>query len=129
MVALSFKKRFIKPIQLGTKRQTVRAIRRDGRTAKPGDELQLYTAMRTKHCRLIGRAICLDVLPVQLWLSTRDPNVRITKIGAAMFAEPPERFARADGFANWADLVAFWEAEHPGQHHFAGTLTRWGDLL
>jgi hypothetical protein len=125
MVALSFKRRFVEPIQMGTKRQTVRAIRKDGRTAKPGDELQLYTAMRTKHCRLIGRSICLGVWPIQLWLGT----TQAVLVDGADVVIDPEEFARADGFATWAELVAFWAEEHPNQHHFAGTVTRWGDLL
>lgn len=128
MVALSFKKRFIEPIQLGTKRQTVRAIRKDGRTAHPGDELQLYTAMRTKHCRLIGRATCISVEPVQLLLSVLQPIVALGD-GPTLREVENEEFARADGFADWGELVAFWKAEHPNQHHFAGTLTCWGDLL
>ncbi|MEJ0016825.1 MAG: ASCH domain-containing protein [Acetobacteraceae bacterium] len=47
MVAYSFKRDFAAPILAGIKRQTIRADRR--RHARPGEVLQLYTGMRTKH--------------------------------------------------------------------------------
>ena len=65
MVAYSFRPRFIEPILGGRKRQTIRAIGRR-RHARPGDPLQLYAGMRTRNCRLIGRAICIDVVEVGL---------------------------------------------------------------
>lgn len=124
MSAFGFKRRFIEPIREGLKRQTVRRIRKDGRTARPGEELQLYYAMRTRQCELIGRSICRECLPIEMWLSTKSPTVLI-----AGHPADPGPFAYADGFTSWPDLLAFWDAEHPGVHHFAGTLTTWGDLL
>lgn len=64
MVAYSFRARFVVPIEAGTKRQTIRAPRK--RHAKPGEEMQLYTGMRTRACRLIRLATCLSVWPVSL---------------------------------------------------------------
>lgn len=64
MVAYSFKRRFAEPILAGAKRQTIRADRR--RHARPGEELQLYTGMRTKSCRLIARRTCVDIQRVIL---------------------------------------------------------------
>jgi hypothetical protein len=58
MVAYSFKERFAEPILNGTKGGTIRASRKGplraatGGHAKPGEELQLYTDMRTRNCRL-----------------------------------------------------------------------------
>lgn len=62
MVAYSFRAHFEAPIRAGTKAQTIRADR--ARHARAGEELQLYTGMRTQHCRLIGRAICMAVSPI-----------------------------------------------------------------
>lgn len=76
MVAYSFKKRFVDPIRVGLssvslsfdcqpKRQTIRSIGKR-RHARPGETLQLYTAMRTKQCRKIGDARCMGVEGVLL---------------------------------------------------------------
>jgi hypothetical protein len=121
MVAYSFKERFIAPIETGTKRQTVRA---DGkrRHARPGEDLQLYYAMRTKQCRLIRRARCIDVAAIRLRFQR--PDV-ILNYGARAIHYAPDAFAREDGFKDWADLCAFWEAEHGALHEFEGTLIRW----
>jgi hypothetical protein len=49
MVAYSFHRQFVDPIRQGVKTGTVRAARM--RHANVGERIQLYTAMRTKHCR------------------------------------------------------------------------------
>jgi uncharacterized protein YqfB (UPF0267 family) len=64
MVAYSFKARFVEPILAGTKTQTIRADRK--RHARPGEDLQLYTAMRTKQCKLIRVARCTQIVSVML---------------------------------------------------------------
>lgn len=124
MVAYSFKGRFAEPILSGTKRQTIRADRK--RHARPGEELQLYTGMRTRSCRLIGRAICLAVSPVRLGFG-KDPFVEVHHHTAAWPSEL-DLFARSDGFSDWRDMAAFWTAEHPDAAIFSGVLIQWGDL-
>jgi hypothetical protein len=71
MVAYSFQKRFADavlaglepgPWRPGMKRWTLRHDRR--RHARPGEAVQLYTGMRTRSCRLLGRAQCQAVVPV-----------------------------------------------------------------
>lgn len=83
MVAYSFKQRFAPqiiaglqtgPLVVGMKRQTIRADRK--RHARPGEELQLYTGMRTRSCQLLGRTTCTAVAPVRLLLG-RSPSVEI----------------------------------------------------
>lgn len=124
MVAYSFRPRFVDLIASGAKRQTIRADRK--RHALAGEELQLYTGMRTRSCRLIGRAPCVHVGPVQIDLR------------AAIVETPEHRyssetgldvFARRDGFQDWYDMRRFWLAEHPGTPIFSGVLIVWGDLL
>ncbi len=121
MVAYSFKARFVQPILDGTKTQTIRAARK--RHARPGEALQLYTAMRTKQCKLIRRAKCIDVADVRLLLGTAAGVV--IGYGARATHPNPDDFARLDGFKDWADMVAFWNAEHPGADCFEGVLIRW----
>ncbi|TJV51099.1 MAG: hypothetical protein E5Y01_16045 [Mesorhizobium sp.] len=124
MVAYSFKQRFVAPIQAGTKRQTIRIDRK--RHARVGEQLQLYTGMRTKHCTLIGRAPCLSVWPVILILREQ-PGVVLD--GFRGIYGDLDGFARADGFKDWGELAGFWADNHPGVETFDGVLIRWGNLL
>lgn len=128
MVAYSFKRQFEIPIATGRKRQTIRADRK--RHARPGEELQLYSGMRTKSCRLLGRATCLSVEPVLLHLGRPAGGHRVLMPSLKHRAAGPwlDAFAQADGFDDWAGLEAFWAAQHPGIEHFEGVLIRWGDL-
>ncbi|MGE0289314.1 MAG: hypothetical protein AB7I42_26435 [Bradyrhizobium sp.] len=119
MVAYSFNRRFAPLIISGEKTHTVRKSRH--RDARPGEELQLYTGMRTKTCQLIGRATCAEVLPIVLDLGKR----RVTIGGKVHEAEA---FARSDGFEDWADLCRFWAKNHPGVAVFRGIIIRWKDF-
>ena len=83
--------------------------------------------MRTKYCTLIGRAVCVSVEPIRIELER--PWVEIQcQDGGTTFIWPGglDEFARADGFANWPDMRAFWAAEHPDVTVFDGVLIRWG---
>lgn len=125
MVAYSFKGRFAEPILAGTKRQTIRADRK--RHARPGEELQLYTGMRTRSCRLIGRAPCTFVGSIRIDVE----HGRIESLGtgtAWTTLEEIDLFAQRDGFADWRDMARFWAAEHPDLPVFSGVLIQWGEL-
>jgi Uncharacterized protein conserved in bacteria len=125
MVAYSFKGRFAEPILSGAKRQTIRADRK--RHARPGEELQLYTGMRTRSCRLIGRAPCTFVGPIRIDLE--DGRIESLATGTAWTTlEEIDRFAQRDGFADWRDMARFWAAEHPDLPVFSGVLIQWGEL-
>jgi hypothetical protein len=123
MVAYSFQRRFVEPILYGSKRQTVRAHR--ARHARPGEQLQLYTGMRTRQCRLIAVGRCFTVEPIFLSmggtvvLGTGTPRRRQVDC---------EAFARRDGFRDWDDLVAFWAEQHKGCFDFSGVLICWEPL-
>lgn len=123
MVAYSFKRRFVDPILEGTKRQTIRADRR--RHARPGEELQLYTAMRTKSCRLIAKARCLSVEPVLLFFI----GPPLIVVGTVRDPQPhPDDFAMADGFADWGEMHDFWRTEHFDPAEFEGVIIKWEPL-
>jgi hypothetical protein len=128
MVAYSFKARFAPPIIAGTKRQTIRADRR--RHARPGEEVQLYTGMRTKSCRLIGRATCDSVVPIRLdfmgW-GAIEVGGHVGLTGAHHL----DGFARDDGFESWEELKQFWSVAHPVAYAagaFSGVRVRWKDF-
>ena len=140
MVAYSFKSQFAGPIIDGTKRQTVRANR--NRHARPGEAIQLYSAMRTKHCRklLDIDPICTDVLPITIDIddlggfgATGSPVVsRIWIDGIWLDQDQITEFAMADGFLPdltdpSADILMakFWQQNH-GYGRFKGVLIQWG---
>jgi len=112
----------VQPILDGTKRQTIRADRR--RHARPGEELQLFTGMRTKHCKLIAQRTCKDVLPIRLVFDDAAGGEGVLLPG---FGIPGglEGFARSDGFSSWAEMKAFWRKHHPGVDEFEGVLITW----
>ena len=107
MVAYSFQRRVAEPILAGTKRQTLRGSRK--RHARIGEEVQLYTGMRTKHCRLIARATCNRVEPVHL--DFLRPRILVGNLGLE-FPDQLDFFARFDGFQNFEEMQAFWHDVH-----------------
>ncbi len=131
MVAYSLQKRFEERILDGTKFHTIRGHRR--RHARPGEELQLYTGMRTRQCRLICRARCVEVQPIVLVFDGRD-RFSLPAKDYESVCDPEgneralDRLAVNDGFTDWADLKAFWREQHPGVDRFEGVLISWSPL-
>ena len=89
--------------------------RRPGGHARPGEELQLYTGMRTKHCRLIARKTCVAVEPIRLnlragrcWLG----DMRHMQV----IGRDAETFARFDGFESLEEMAEFWKAGRSKEH-------------
>ncbi len=128
MVAYNFSARFADAVEAGTKRQTIRAPRKMigaaggvdawiGGHARVGDELQLYTGMRTKACRLLRRAVCHDVCEVLIderfnfW--TFRPQELID--GATI--------AHDDGFASYGEMIDWFRETHGLP--FRGVMIRW----
>lgn len=130
MVAYSFKSQFAMPIINGTKLQTIRAQGKR-RHARPGEPLQLYTGMRTKHCHKIIEPdpVCDTVIAIEIAV---EPE-RITSIhlltglyvgGTFLGERAMEKFAKHDGFTDLADMHKFWLENH-GAGHFKGVLITW----
>lgn len=128
MVALNYQNRFADMVERGEKRQTIRA---DGKRHPPvvGDELQHYTGMRTKNCRLLRRSICSLVVPVfinskertvTVFMGRTEPPIGERKILAG---EQLENFAHADGFHDADAFFAFFCADESPV--FKGNLIRW----
>jgi len=102
MPVLSFQKQFSEKVQKGIKTQTVRATRK--RPIKVGEKLFLYTGMRTKACRLLGYGVCTDVSDFEIRLLSE--NIYINK--KILNNEEKERFALADGFNSFKELLYFF---------------------
>lgn len=137
MVAYGFKKFFVPQIESGFKRQTVRADRK--RHAEPGELVQIYTAMRTKHCRkIIPDQKCLA--REHIVIERRPCKITAIEVnGFRLNSDEIEEFAKTDGFSpeqlNGADgldshiaemnMAMFWDRTHPGFTPFVGVLIRW----
>lgn len=128
MVAYSFKKQFVEPIRAGTKCQTIRAHRK--RHAYPGEALQLYVGMRTKHCKkIIPDPQCTEVVPISL--EVRAGGFGSVKLdGEILLRAERNDLAIADGFPDdgWGppelQMWAFWVQTH-GIGEFNGVVIRW----
>ncbi|MFN3994860.1 MAG: hypothetical protein ACK4IU_18360 [Tabrizicola flagellatus] len=124
MVAYSFQPRFIEPIRQGFKTQTIRAIGQR-RHARPGELLQLYSGMRTRHCeRILPDTPCLEVMQVEIQFRAGE-IARIVTDGAPI--RDLDAFALRDGFADAVDMSAFWRDHHPQvtSAGFNGVLIEW----
>jgi hypothetical protein len=105
MPAYNFKKQFAPMVEDGSKRQTIRKVRKT--PTKPGDKLSLYTGMRTKACRLLEYTRCVDVQPVEVYA------IGVVHVGgSALTPAQLHDFARADGFQDGEQFVEFFRQEY-----------------
>lgn len=127
MVAYSFNRMFVDPLVSKRKIGTIRAERK--RHARIGEEVQCYQGMRTKSCRLIGRATCTDVARITLCFDDDDPEFEGVIVPGLPALGGLDEFARCDGFDDWAALRGFWRREHPGLDQFEGIWIIWNDTF
>ncbi|MBP0439460.1 ASCH domain-containing protein [Tianweitania sediminis] len=140
MVAYSFAPFFAQAVAALTKRQTIRAPRK--RHARPGEPIQLYAGMRTRHCtKLLDKdPLCVAVRPIEISTSELlDAGIASITIGDwVLDAREIEALAQLDGFAPAdfnqaagthhstarANMGAFW-LKHHGVGRFEGVLIEW----
>lgn len=132
MPALSFKARFCDAIVTGTKKQTIRNLRK--RPFQVSDPLYLYYAQRSPLRKFLKEVVCTEVCRIEirsqsitLWNYTHPFCGLVKKI--KLVNQSLDEFAKADGFEDWADMKAFWIAEHGKRFGspfpFTGQLIRW----
>lgn len=114
MVAINFSSEFADDVESGRKTQTIRQTTR----VKSGQWIQLYTGQRTKTCRKLGEAVCLDVTYVGL--TARG----ITLGNMDRFPRDFDKFARLDGFPDYAAMWAWFSARYKTDS-FTGYIIRW----
>lgn len=136
MVSYSFKTRFADPILHGLgvpagprriypKRQTVRAIGKK-RHARPGELVQLYTGLRTKHAKKLGEAVCTRTAPIKIVFEGHHIKYVDVYINGKLLTEVATRtFAQDDGFLSIDDFVMFWEHNHGIEKPFEGIIIYW----
>lgn len=122
MVAYSFQRRFSRAVELGVKRQTIRAIG-GKRHARPGEMIQLYTGLRTAEARKLGEARCSSTANVRIWQNKveidegMDIVTREIRTEGGLLA-----FAKEDGFDSWQEMAEFFaDPDEP----WRGVLIRW----
>ena len=122
MPAFNFQARFAEMVEDGTKRQTIRAFRKDGREpCKIGDTLKLYTGMRTKHCRLLRTATCINC--VEILLNREHGFQYVAWEDCALQPVVLEDKALKDGFKDGQDMLDWFDQTHGLP--FRGWLISW----
>jgi hypothetical protein len=110
----------------GTKRQTIRAIRKN--PIKKGETLYLWWKQRSPQREKLGKAKCININPIEI----DDDRVHILdtenfcNTTTYSSKEALDRFAISDGFNNWQELAEFFEKTHGLP--FEGVLIEWDKL-
>lgn len=127
MVAYNFSIQFAPAILARVKRGTIRMPGRR-RHARPGETIQLYTGLRTKAAQLLGHARCGNATPIII--NTVAQRLDFLPDGAPQYAliHPGDlhAFAQGDGFATWADMIAWFRSTYPGKDIIEGVHIGWG---
>ncbi len=105
MPLYNFQKRFAAKVESGEKCQTIRLRRK--RPTREGEILHLYTGLRSKFSRLLRRAKCVRVLPIEIYFDWVRVGPESLFLGVDL-----DPFARADGFADAEDFFRFWRDVH-----------------
>ena len=116
MVAINFDKQFAGAVERGEKLQTVRRPR-NRQPIVTGTVLQLYTGQRTKSVRKLHDAVCIGTDAVEI---DRDS---LFVAGRYLDSDDREAFARADGFKDYARMVAWFS--NKSSLPFEGRVIQW----
>lgn len=120
MPLLNFKPQFVEPIRSGRKHHTIRATRKQ--PVKKGDSLYLYSGLRHKGAFRIQPegVVCTRVESIEILPFVGDwPAVIVD--GTTLSRDEKEQLAQADGFANFPEMMIFWEGRLP----FTGQIIHW----
>jgi hypothetical protein len=128
MPAFNFKPEFADAVEWGHKRQTIRAPRTDGRPhCKVGDQIKLYTGMRTKGCRLLATATVTRMDKVRIEGTQMFLNGRMlfSTLHSRDADQTDNEFAEADGFEGFTDMANWFDQVHGLP--FEGVVIYWSD--
>lgn len=116
---INFEKRFADDVSSGAKKQTIR--KRRARAIQQGDELRLYTGLRTNATRLLRSVPCAMVQSIRI-CSTLGVVVGADRLtGKAL-----EAFAKADGFQSSEAMLAFFKDKYDiDAEPFEGVVIHW----
>ena len=106
MTAYNFQPQFEEPILKGTKEHTIRPRRKN--KTRIGQAIQLYTGMRTKHCKLIAEKTCTAVKPIMINVDNWAININ----GHSLSPNEITEFAHHDGFDDSYDFFEFFKSRY-----------------
>lgn len=120
----NFKPRFVPYVENGTKRHTIRAKRKH--PDEPGDTTHLYTGLRTKAARLLGRSLCIKVEDIRISAAQQ-----VFVDGVELNLDEKNALAFCDGFRSldvghaFEEMMEFWTGRLP----FTGDIVHWSKQL
>jgi hypothetical protein len=128
---LGFKKRFVKPVECGSKIHTFRNKRKV--RPKVGETIHMYTGLRTKQCsKILGEYIFKSSQPIRMTIRLNDTGFILKlKIGDKhrWILEELETMAINDGFENLYCFVNYWtDGFNKRKVAFSGECIHWTDL-
>ena len=109
MPALNFKEQFADKVESGKKSQTIRKPRKN--PIEVGDTLYLYTGMRTKGCRKLGEAECIDWQTISLHRPRKVGDTTVYGLWEYGFIGDYnlDEIARDDGFDSGKEMLDFFD--------------------
>ncbi|MEO5892255.1 MAG: hypothetical protein ABIQ31_18555 [Ferruginibacter sp.] len=153
MPTYNFKEQFVPFVKDRSKRQTVRAYRKDGRLPELAQSVNLFSGMRTKHCKRIATEFveaCATIYIYEngeMYIGSLVPEIEaefllrhktmylLSNYTVKEFNQKEKNeFAWRDGFRPerssiefpgeaFALMLSFWKSTH--SLPFAGTVTYW----
>lgn len=121
----NFKAQFEAPILAGTKRHTIRALRKH--PDKPGSIMHLYVGLRHPGARLLAKATCVKVDEILIAGECPQSKELLSGIwvnGNLLDFGECELLAKSDGFSSFAEMMEFWRGRLP----FEGHIYHWRKL-
>lgn len=132
---IGFKKRFIEPIQIGTKVFTMRNKRKV--QPKIGETLYMYSGLRTNNTVKIGdteKLMSIQEVYISMrrhWVAGAMPKrwyvtaLTVKVDGRALSAEQIQEFVRYDGFTDVPDFAAYWFESSEKAHKAKKNSVNW----
>lgn len=120
----NFKKRFAPFVTDGTKRHTIRAKR--VHPDKVGNTVHLYSGLRTRHAKLLGRSTCVRMEEINI-----SESQQVFVDGEELSLSEKNALAFCDGFRSrgiaraFEEMMEFWKGRLP----FAGHIIHWSREL
>lgn len=115
---LGFKQRFADKILDGSKVFTMRKERKI--QPKIGETLHMYTALRTKHTKVITKThklVSTQIVEVNIADSPKQLQVKIQVDGRVLGQLETEMFVICDGFNDVPDFARYWIEDSTGKKY------------
>lgn len=118
---LNFKRQFAPAVLEGTKRQTIRKNRADGKRPQPGDIAACYTGLRTRGTQHLRDGEVIRCRGVRIDCTG---NGDLVIDGEHVTGHDRVAFAQADGFSDWPAMLDFFRTQYM-EPTFEGFCVEW----